>query len=121
MHLVAASDGEVIASAGIFPLGKYVRRRHCAGLGMSVGTTWQRRGVGSELLRRLLEWSDHWIGYLRLELTVYTDNEPAIRLYSKSGFGIEGTHRAFALRKGALVDAHTMARLHPRPPQVPRA
>lgn len=68
------------------------------------------------MLRRLLDWSDNWIGYLRLELTVYTDNAAAIALYRKFGFEIEGTYRAYALRKGDLVDAYAMARLHPRPP-----
>jgi putative acetyltransferase len=47
----------------------------------------------------------------RLELTLYTDNEPALRLYKKLGFDIEGTHRRYAFRDGAYVDAYTMARV----------
>ncbi len=119
VHLVAASGAEIVSSAGVYPLGKHVRRRHCAGLGISVSPAWQRRGVASEMMRRLLDWSDNWIGYLRLELTVYTDNAPAIGLYRKFGFEVEGTHHAYALRRGVLVDAHAMARLHPQPPQRP--
>jgi putative acetyltransferase len=56
---------------------------------------------------------------LRLELNVYVDNEPAIALYRKFGFEIEGTNRAFALRDGVYVDSHAMARLHPNPPTLP--
>jgi len=44
-------------------------------------------------------------------LSVYTDNAPAIHLYEKFGFIIEGTARQFALRNGVYVDAHMMARL----------
>jgi putative acetyltransferase len=39
------------------------------------------------------------------------DSVAAIHLYEKCGFVIEGTARAFALRGGEYVDAHTMARL----------
>ena len=34
-----------------------------------------------------------------------------IALYEKFGFEIEGTHRRYAFRDGAYVDAYTMARL----------
>ena len=60
----------------------------------------------------LVDYADHWAQVLRLELTVYSDNAPAIALYRKFGFEIEGTHRGFALRGGVFVDAHAMARLH---------
>jgi L-phenylalanine/L-methionine N-acetyltransferase len=42
---------------------------------------------------------------------VYTDNGPAVHLYQKFGFLIEGTARQYALRNGMYVDAHYMARL----------
>ena len=50
----------------------------------------------------------------RLELTVYVDNAPAIRVYEKFGFVIEGTHRMHAFRDGVFVDSHLMARLRDR-------
>jgi putative acetyltransferase len=86
-------------------------------LGISVVPEWQRRGVGSALVGALCDYADRWLGLLRLELTVYVDNAPAIALYRKFGFEHEGTHRAYALRDGVYVDAHTMARLHPNPPR----
>jgi putative acetyltransferase len=56
---------------------------------------------------------------LRIELTVYTDNHRAIKLYQKFGFQEEGVRRAYALRDGVYVDALAMGRLHPKPPQLP--
>ncbi len=120
LHLLAIDNGEVIASGGIHAVSSRMRRRHAAGLGLCVARERQRQGVGSEMMRRLLEWSDNWAGYLRIELGVYTDNEPAISLYRRFGFVTEGTQRAHALRDGVYVDTYAMARFHPNPPQLPR-
>jgi putative acetyltransferase len=118
--LVAEVDGDIVGSAGLF-INERPRQRHCAMLGISVATDHAGRGVGSALMRELLRAADGWLNLLRVELTVYTDNERAIRLYEKFGFAIEGTLRAGALRDGVYVDSHLMARLHPNPPQLPRA
>ncbi len=55
--------------------------------------------------------ADNWLNLLRLELDVYTDNEPAIRLYKKFDFVIEGTQKVYAFRDGSYVDAYRMARI----------
>ncbi len=123
LHLLAVdthgATPVVIGSAGIHPAGISQRQKHVGGLGISVAAAWQRRGIGSELMRRLLDWADNWAGYLRVELQVYTDNEAGIALYRKFGFVHEGTLRANALRDGVFVDSHLMARLHPQPPRLP--
>jgi putative acetyltransferase len=75
--------------------------------------------VGSALMAAMCDYADNWAGVLRLELNVYVDNEPAIALYRKFGFEIEGTNRAFAMRDGCYVDSLVMARLHPNPPTLP--
>lgn len=118
--LVAEQGGEVVGSSGLHPVGAALRRRHAMMLGISVAKEAQRRGVGSALMAAMCDYADRWVGVLRLELSVYVDNAPAIALYRKFGFEIEGTHRAYAMRDGAYVDAHAMARLHPNPPTLPR-
>ena len=94
------------------------RRRHAAGIGMAVARHAQGQGVGSALMAAIVDWADRWAQLLRLELTVFTDNAPAIALYRKFGFEIEGTHRAYAMRDGAYADVLAMARLHPHPPRL---
>ncbi len=59
----------------------------------------------------MVDLADNWLGLTRLDLRVYVDNVPAITLYRKFGFEIEGTHQRFAFRDGEYVDAHVMARL----------
>ena len=44
-------------------------------------------------------------------LTVFVDNAPAIKVYKKYGFEIEGTGKKYALRNGEYVDAYYMARV----------
>lgn len=77
---------------------------------MAVRDDWQRRGVGTALLSAAVDLADNWIGYARLELTVYADNAAAVALYRKFGFEVEGTARRYALRDGRFVDAFMMAR-----------
>jgi putative acetyltransferase len=119
--LVAEEGGEVIGSAGMHPAGAALRRRHVMMIGISVAREAQGRGVGSALMAAMCDYADRWAGVLRLELTVYADNDRAIALYRKFGFEIEGTHRAYAMRDGQYVDALCMARLHPNPPRLPSA
>jgi putative acetyltransferase len=88
-------------------------------LGIGLASEWQGRGIGGQLMARLLDWADHWAGVLRIELHVHDDNERAIAMYRKLGFVEEGRHRAYALKNGRYVDSLSMARLHPDPPQLP--
>jgi putative acetyltransferase len=108
--LVAEADGVVVGNLGLHSASKSPRRRHAGSIGMAVRDDWQRRGVGAVLLSAAVDLADNWIGYARLELTVYTDNAAAVALYRKFGFEVEGTARRYALRDGRFVDAFMMAR-----------
>lgn len=108
--LVAEVDGEVVGSIGLH-IQANMRRRHVADIGMMVRDDMQGKGVGSALMAAIIELAEQWLNVIRIELTVYTDNAPAVALYKKFGFEIEGTHRCYAFRNGEYVDAYAMARL----------
>ena len=108
--LAACVNGEVVGNAGLHH-HKSPRRAHAMHLGMTVRRDFQGKGVGSALMKALVDLADGWLNVTRLELTVYTDNAGAIALYRKFGFEVEGTHVAYALRDGRYVDAHCMARV----------
>jgi L-phenylalanine/L-methionine N-acetyltransferase len=109
--IVAELDETIV---GIASVTQYKgRRSHVGGIGMSVHDEFCGRGIGSALLAALIDLSDNWLNLKRLELTVYIDNEPALRLYRKFGFEVEGTRRRDVFRDGHYVDSFFMARLRP--------
>jgi putative acetyltransferase len=93
--LVACADGEVVGSLSLEASIRW-RMRHGATLWMVVRDDWQGKGVGTAHMDAALDLADNWLNLTRVELRVYVDNAPAIALYKKFGFEIEGTHRRMA-------------------------
>ncbi len=111
VSLLAELGEQIVGSASLDRLGG--RCGHVGQVGMGVHDAFTGRGIGTSLLAALLDTADNWLALRRIELTVWTDNAPALALYRRCGFTVEGTHVAFAFRAGQYVDAHAMARLRP--------
>jgi putative acetyltransferase len=112
-YLLACAKGEVVGEITLQTFPSRPRRRHAGSLFMAVRDDWQGKGAGNALMQALVDFTDNWLNLMRLELDVYVDNEPAIRLYKKFGFEVEATHRQFGYRAGRYVDTFGMARLKP--------
>ena len=108
--LCAVVDDEVVGHLGLHTNTR-PRRKHAAGIGMAVHDAWHGQGIGSALMAAAIDMADNWLAVTRLELSVFTDNAPAVHLYTKFGFVIEGTLVGYALREGGYQDVYTMARL----------
>ena len=113
--LAAVAGGRVVGLLSVETFPHRARRRHAGALGVGVHDDWQGKGVGTALMRAGLELADNWLNLTRLELEVYADNEPAVRLYERFGFEREGLLRQYAFRDGRYVDALVMGRLRPTP------
>ena len=111
--LVAMVGDEIAGHLGLGTNPSRPRRKHAGGIGMAVRDDFQGQGVGTALLQAAVDLADNWLNLQRLELTVFTDNEPALRLYKKCGFEIEGTLRRHSFRAGQYFDVYYMARLKP--------
>lgn len=101
---------QVIGCAGL-KVAANPRMRHSANFGIMVHRDFQNQGVGTALLRTVLDLADNWLMLVRVELGVYTDNERAIHLYQKFGFETEGRKRKVAIRSGEYIDEFVMARI----------
>ncbi len=109
--LVICVEEDVIGYLGLMMQTISPRRRHVGSIGMAIADDWQGKGAGSALLGAAIDLADNWLNLLRIELTVYADNAPAIALYKKFGFESEGVRRADAYQNGRFVDCIAMARV----------
>ena len=111
-HVFAAvlEDGTLIGT-GNLTVHPSPRMRHGATLGILVHTGYQNMGVGTALMKAVLDLADNWLMLVRVELEVFADNERAIHLYEKFGFEKEGLLRMSVVRDGQYRDNYKMARI----------
>lgn len=108
--LVACIDEQICGHLGLV-VEQNPRRSHVATFGIAVSAEFQGRGVASTLLKEMISLCDDWLRIDRIELSVFVDNAPAVALYRKFGFAVEGTAKGYALRNGKYVDSYFMARM----------
>jgi L-phenylalanine/L-methionine N-acetyltransferase len=104
---VAIWNAEPVGFGGLYVQGGLLDLCGCLMLGVRRHA--QGRGIGSTLLAILLGTARLRANLRRVQLTVFTDNAPAIRLYRSFGFQFEGLHRCFSRRGDGYVDAYSMA------------
>jgi putative acetyltransferase len=109
--VACVENDEIVGQLGLHTFPQRPRRHHVGQIGMAVRDDWQGKGVGTALMKVAIDMADNWLNLTRLELGVFVDNTPGIRLYEKFGFNIEGTSVDYAFRDGQYVDIYFMARL----------
>lgn len=93
---------------------------HVGELGMGVIADFRGQGIGRRLLVDTVAAADA-SGFLRIELSVHSDNLVAAALYRGFGFVEEGRKRRARVKNGMPVDVLLMARLLPDDLWEPRA
>jgi RimJ/RimL family protein N-acetyltransferase len=107
--LVADSDGEIAGHIAGFG-GRYRRNAKTVHVVIGVLERFRGQGTGSRLLGELESWARSR-ELRRLELTVMTHNERAIRLYRKMGYETEGTRKDSLFVDGRFADEYAMSRI----------
>lgn len=107
--LVAEKEDEFIGACRLFPGQEHTLFRHVAELGIFVLKPYRNQGVGARLMMRALDWAER-AGLEKITLCVFATNTPAIRLYRKFAFVVEGRQRRQLRVNGKYVDLLLMAR-----------
>lgn len=104
----AIHKDRVVGWCDVFPV-KNPRQSHRGGLGMGLISEYRGKGIGSKLLKAVMDHAKKF-GLEKVELHVYTSNEPAIALYKKFGFEQEGLIKKYRKLDGKYFDCLTMGK-----------
>lgn len=108
--LVAEMNSKIVGMLD-FSNGHRQRVAHTGEFGMSVDKTLRDQGLGSLLLKVLIEWAATNETIEKIGLSVHSNNERAIALYKKMGFEVEGIRkRDLKYGEGQYVDTVVMGR-----------
>jgi RimJ/RimL family protein N-acetyltransferase len=108
--LVAETNSKIVGLLD-FSNGHRQRIAHTGEFGMSVERSGRDQGIGSLLLRVLIEWATQNKTIEKIGLSVHSNNDRAIALYKKMGFEIEGVRkRDLKYGEGQYIDTVVMGR-----------
>ncbi|SRR5579883_22834 len=108
--VVVAESGGALVGLATATGGVHPAKRATIEIGIGVLAAHVGRGIGTALMAGLEQWA-RAAGIRRLQLPVVTSNAPAIALYEKCGFTVEGVLRDSAHVDGRYVDQYMMAKL----------
>ena len=108
-QFVAVRDGLVIGWCDVSPM-RLEGFTHRGTLGMGVRREYRRLGIGTRLITQTIDKAKEK-GLERIELEVFASNTPAISLYEKVGFVVEGMKKKARKLDGAYDDIVDMALL----------
>jgi len=107
LYIVAVLNGRIVGSLS-FAGGSRPRTAHIGEFGVSVLKSHWGKGIGTELIRCLLQWCRESGVIRKVNLRVRADNLRAIQLYKKMGFQEEGMITRQFLLQGKFYDALLM-------------
>ncbi|MCQ6264748.1 GNAT family N-acetyltransferase [Fictibacillus sp. WQ 8-8] len=103
--IVAERDGEVVGWIVFQAAPNRKRLSHTGALGMMISKGYREMGIGSMLLKALLDWAEKNPLIEKVSLGVFSTNHRAISLYKKMGFLEEGRKiKEFKMNENDYVD-----------------
>lgn len=108
-RLVARADGAVLGWAALSPVSSRCVYAGVAEVSVYVAERARGRGVGRELLERLVADSEA-AGIWTLQAGIFPENEASVHLHSSAGFRIVGTRERLGRMHGCWRDVVLMER-----------
>jgi RimJ/RimL family protein N-acetyltransferase len=106
---VVEHENQLIGFLGAYG-ENYRRSHHCVYIVIGILQNFTGQGIGKQLFETVEKWAlDHKLH--RLELTVMSHNERAIRLYQKMGYQTEGIKQDSLWVNGEYVDEYYMSKI----------
>lgn len=106
-RFVALSNAEVVGWCQIVP-SSHAAHRHVGGLDIGILPEYRGQGLGKRLLEATMA-AARKLGLTRIDLAVFSGNDPALALYRRCGFQQEGCLRDAVLIDGVYRDIVLMA------------
>lgn len=110
---IAEEDGKLVGHIEGHG-GAVKRNRGCVRVVIGILQDYTRKGIGTELFRALENWAIERHVH-RLELTVMEHNRPAMMLYAKCGFHVEGMRKHALIVQDRYVNEFFMAKFLEKP------
>ncbi|MCW3994035.1 MAG: GNAT family N-acetyltransferase [Candidatus Bathyarchaeota archaeon] len=90
--------------------GKFEKNKHVGFLGISILKEFRKIGIGTAMMKYIMEWARRQKGLEKVSLTVFSTNEAAINLYRTFGFPIEGMSKKQYKIEGKYIDETIMGK-----------
>lgn len=108
--IIVEAESQVVGWGSLNPYNPRKAYDYVADFSVYVERGWRGKGVGSLLLRRLIELArDH--GFHKMVLSAFPWNEPGMALYRKFGFSTVGIFKEMGKLNGQWVDTISMEKL----------
>ena len=111
LWVVSKIDARIVGACNVIPrgLGGVNKSRHVLTSGMAVLKEYRGIGIGKALMNYVINWAKTQ-NYEKISLSVFSTNAPALNLYQKFGFKIEGVKKKEFKIESKYVDEICMGK-----------
>jgi phosphinothricin acetyltransferase len=108
--IVASADGAVVGWGSLNAFNARTAYDHVVGFSIYVERSWRGRGIGSQLLDRLIDRASE-LRYHKMVLAALAHNAAGVALYTRAGFSPVGIYHEQGQLDGHWVDVILMEKI----------